>query len=90
VSLACGVLLLLLLKRPAAAGGDDGSRTTLLLVVAGMLLAMLIEYVAAPHIRARDNLAFWHNAGTALYIAQWLCAGAVLWRLAGTRNSNQG
>ena len=80
VSLGCGVLLLILLKRPAVAGGDDRSRTTLLLVVAGMLLTLLIEYVAAPHIRARDNLAFWHNAGTALYVAQWLCAVSVLWR----------
>ena len=80
VSLACGLLLLILLKGPAAEGRDDRARTTLGLVMAGMLLALLIEYVAAPHIRARENLALWHGAGTAMYALQWLCAVAVLWR----------
>ena len=80
VSLGCGALLLILLKGPAAEGRDDRTRTTLLLAVAGMLLALLIEYVAAPHIRARDNLALWHGAGTAMYALQWLCAAGVLWR----------
>jgi len=87
VSLACGALLLLLLKGRSATGPTGRERVTLLLVAAGMLLALLVEYVAAPHIRARDHLAVWHTAGTAMYVAQWLCAGVVLWRQAGGQAS---
>ena len=89
VSLACGALLLILLKGPADTARHDRSRTTLLLVVSAMLLALLIEYVAAPHIRARDNLAVWHHVGTALYVAQWLCVGLVLWRQAGGQQTKE-
>ena len=80
VSLGCGALLLLVLRGRAGEGRDARARTTLSFVMAGMLLALLIEYVAAPHIRARENLALWHGAGTAMYALQWLCAVAVLWR----------
>eukprot|EP01031_Cornospumella_fuschlensis_P009808 gene9808-12035_t len=44
-------------------------------VIAGMLLALLIELAVKPHIMARDNLALWHNLGSAFYVLQWLCAG---------------
>jgi hypothetical protein len=81
VALGCGTVLLLLLKGPIAQKHDAHALTTLMPVLAGMLLALLVEFVAAPHIRARDQLAFWHNAGIALFVLQWLCAGAVLWRL---------
>ena len=79
LSVACGVALLLATKGAAVAGAGR-ARATLFAVVLGMLLALLIEYVAAPHIRARENLALWHGAGTAMYALQWLCAVAVLWR----------
>jgi hypothetical protein len=46
-----------------------------------MLLALLIELAVKPHIMARDNLALWHNLGSAFYVLQWLCAGKVLWAL---------
>ena len=83
VSLACGALLLILLKGRSDTAGQDRARATLLLAASGMLLALLVEYVAAPHIQARDNLALWHKAGVALYVAQWLCVLCVLWRQAG-------
>jgi len=89
MSLACGALLLLLLKGRSATAPAGRERATLLLVAAGMLLALLVEYVAAPHIRARDHLAVWHTAGTAMYVAQWLCAGLVLWRQAGEWQTNE-
>ena len=46
-----------------------------------MLLALLQRYAVAPHILARDNLRLWHAVGSAMYLGQWLCAGALLWRM---------
>jgi hypothetical protein len=81
VSLACGALMLILLKGRATSARDDGARAAMLLVAAAMLLALLVEYAAAPHIRAREQLRWWHTLGSALYVLQWLCVAAVLWRL---------
>ena len=83
VSAGCGALLLMLLKGAAATGRDDRARVHLLWIVAGLLLALLLEFAVAPHIRARENLRFWHSLGTAFYVAQWLCAMVLLWRLVG-------
>ena len=83
VSAGCAAVLLMSLKGAAGEGGDHRARTHLLLIVAGLLLALLIEFAVAPHIRARENLRLWHSVGTAMYAVQWLCAAALLWRLAG-------
>jgi hypothetical protein len=80
VSLTCGGLVLIWIKGRAASAGNDRSHGTLMLVVAAMLLALLIEYVAAPHIRAREQLRLWHTLGSAMYVLQWLCVAAVLWQ----------
>jgi hypothetical protein len=77
LTLACGVLLLLAAKRQ----NIDQALTPSPWVIAGMLLALLIELAVKPHIMARDNLALWHNLGSAFYVLQWLCAGKVLWAL---------
>ncbi len=77
LALACGVLLLLAAKRQ----NIDQAHTPSPWVIAGMLLALLIELAVKPHIMARDNLALWHNLGSAFYVLQWLCAGKVLWAL---------
>jgi hypothetical protein len=77
LALACGVLLLLAAKRQNL----DQAHTPSPWVLAGMLLALLIELAVKPHIMARDNLALWHNLGSAFYVLQWLCAGKVLWAL---------
>jgi hypothetical protein len=74
LALACGVLLLLAAKRQ----NIDQAHTPSPWVIAGMLLALLIELAVKPHIMARDNLALWHNLGSAFYVLQWLCAGKVL------------
>ena len=74
VALACGVLLLLAAKRENL----DQVHTPSPWVIAGMLLALLIELAVKPHIVARDNMALWHNLGSAFYVLQWLCAGKVL------------
>src|SRR5690606_5637814 len=93
LSVGCALLLLLsLLPRadredaevgelPAPAGP---SAAALLPVLGGLLLALLIEYAVAPRIVARQNLQLWHKLGTLMFVLQWLCAAAVLWRLGRT------
>ena len=81
VSVACGVVLLLVSRsnRPAALAGR--AQAALVFIVLGMLLALLIEFAVAPRIVARENLRLWHGAGSVMYVVQWLCAAAVLWRI---------
>ena len=77
LAVACGILLLLAAKRQ----NTDKAHAPSPWVIAGMLLALLIELAVKPHIMARDNLALWHNLGSAFYVLQWVCAGKVLWAL---------
>ena len=81
LSLACGMLLLM------TARDRDGSATiawaggAVAYVLLGLLMALLQEFAIAPRILARQELAFWHTAGTAAYAVQWLCSLVVLWKL---------
>jgi hypothetical protein len=77
LSLMCGLLLLLAHRRV----NQKKHHTPSPWVIGGMLSALLIEVAVKPHILARDNIALWHNLGTALYFAQWLCAVKNLWAL---------
>ena len=81
VSVACGIVLLLVSRsnRPSALSGR--AQAALVFIVLGMLLALLIEFAVAPRIVARENLRLWHGAGSVMYVVQWLCAAAVLWRI---------
>ena len=81
VSVACGVVLLVVSRsnRPSALSGR--AQAALVFIVLGMLLALLIEFAVAPRIVARENLRLWHGAGSVMYVVQWLCAAAVLWRI---------
>ena len=81
VTLACAIVLLLALKPKSGLVQSQPALAATILVVLGMLLAMVVEYGVAPRIVARENLRLWHSAGTLMYAVQWLCAGAVLWRL---------
>ena len=80
ISLACALVLLLVCKSNRPAALSSQARPAIILIVFGMLLALLIEFAVAPRIVARVQLRLWHNVGTALYVLQWLCAAAVLWR----------
>ena len=92
-SLQCyaGLLLGLALLVSLRQGRDNGrapdgaTMTTLGVVLFAMLLALMQEFgVAQKIVTARasgGNLALWHGVGTAMVLGQWLCAGAVLWRL---------
>jgi hypothetical protein len=84
VSAACGLMLLLTFasKRPLVP--EHIARSAMLFVVGGVLLALLVEFGVAPHIVARENLALWHSLGSAMYLAQWLCAAVVLGKLKGS------
>jgi Domain of unknown function (DUF4149) len=59
--------------------------STMGFVLAAMLLALLQEFgVAQKIVTARatgSDLRVWHGLGTLMVLGQWLCAGAVLWRL---------
>lgn len=60
-------------------------------VLGAMLLALLQEFVVAQKIvtaRATGgDLRLWHGLGSAMVLGQWLCAGAVMWRLTCTGKS---
>lgn len=83
VSLACGLLLLMSARKPGAAARLDWAGGSVAFVLSGLLLALLAEFAIAPRILARENLRLWHGIGSAMYLLQWLCAGVVLWKVAG-------
>lgn len=82
VALACGSALVLLLTWGAHdAWAGARRRHVLALVLIGLLAALCIEWVAAPHILAREQLRFWHTLASGLFLLQWLSTGAALWWL---------
>lgn len=83
VALACGLVLLMVSRPRGGAPRLDWGRGALAWLLAGLLAALLLEFAVAPRIVARQDLRLWHTVGSALYLLQWACAGAVLWKLAG-------
>ncbi|MBU6503418.1 MAG: DUF4149 domain-containing protein [Burkholderiales bacterium] len=81
VSVACGLLLLLFSRSRQTQALAGWAQNALFFIVFGMLLALLSQFAVAPRIVARENLELWHSVGSAMYLVQWLCAGAVLWQL---------
>ena len=82
VSVVCGLLLLMIFRSNKPLARADIAQSATLFVVGGILLALLVQFGVSPHIIARDNLALWHRVGTAMYVAQWLCAAVVFGKLA--------
>ncbi|MBX3652641.1 MAG: DUF4149 domain-containing protein [Ramlibacter sp.] len=80
VSVACGMLLLLASRPKDAVARAGWSQSAMVFIVGGLLLALLAEFAVAPRIVARDNLRLWHTVGSGMYLLQWLCAGATLWK----------
>ena len=80
VSVACALLLLLISRPKGSVAQYPWAQVAIIFVLGGMLLALLAQFGVAPRIVARDNLRLWHSVGTALYVAQWGCALAVLWQ----------
>lgn len=95
-ALLLGLALLLLLRRersevdgstPSPEQVEWMQRTlaTMGFVILGMMLALLQEFgVAQRIVTARasgGDLKLWHAVGSAMVLGQWLCSGAVLWRV---------
>jgi hypothetical protein len=83
VSVGCGLLLLMIFGPKRTFPNVSGSFIDIGLVAFSMLLSLLVEFGVSPRIVARENLSFWHSAGSALYFLQWICTGLLLWRLTG-------
>ena len=81
VALGCGIALLTYFRSKMAEGRMDIARSAITLIVTALLVALLQEYAVAPRILARDNLRLWHAVGSGMYLVQWACAGALLWRM---------
>ncbi|WP_302175237.1 DUF4149 domain-containing protein [uncultured Hydrogenophaga sp.] len=85
-----GGLLLVLLKRGQP---TPEAFTTLGLVCLAMLLALVQEFgVAQKIVTARasgGDLKLWHTIGSVMVLGQWLCPGAVLWRLGAVPRGHQ-
>lgn len=81
-----GAALLIIVQRDGP-GGDNAALLTL--VCLGLMLALVQEFgVAQKIVTARasgGNLKLWHGVGTAFVLGQWLCSGALLWRLSRPR-----
>jgi glucan phosphoethanolaminetransferase (alkaline phosphatase superfamily) len=82
IALGCGMLLLFASRSAAEGSRMNWARGALVFVIAGVLLALLSEFAVAPRIVARQDLKLWHGIGSAMYVAQWLCASVVVWKLA--------
>jgi hypothetical protein len=95
VSIGCGLVLLLLLRAKRLNTLENEGKSPLagvfiaydaiIFIVLGMLLALLVTFGVSPRIVARENLMFWHAVGSLMYLAQWVCAGIVLWKLLNTK-----
>ena len=88
VALGCGLVLLMVSRPRGQAPRLDWAGGALAWLLAGLLAALLLEFGVAPRIVARENLKLWHAVGSGLYLLQWLCAGVVLYKLAGLRSAD--
>jgi hypothetical protein len=86
VSCACALLLLISSRQNQALAPVHIEQEATIFIVGGMLLALLAEFAVAPRIVARENLRLWHSVGSAMYLLQWLCAGATFWKLTPQRS----
>lgn len=80
VSMACGIVVMMAARASTEGSPMSWANGALLFVFAGLLLALLVEFAVAPRIVTRENLKVWHFVGSAMYFAQWVCAGVVMWK----------
>lgn len=88
VALGCAWVILLALAYRRPVENEDGewikpkmgkwTQYHIGLVALAAIAALLIEYVATPHIMARDNLGFWHPFASCLMLMEWLAVTALL------------
>ena len=100
VSVGCGMVLLLLLRWKAKSASNSIENevkmvvagvfiasNAIIFVVLGMLLALLVTFGVSPRIVARENIVLWHAVGSLMYLAQWFCAGVVLWMVSNSKST---
>ena len=91
VGVGCGLLLLMTARRADGTATMEWAGGAVVYVLLGLLAALVQEFAIAPKIVARQDLRFWHTAGTAAYAVQWLCALVVFLKLtAYSRHSRAG
>ncbi len=89
--LVLGMAMLLILRRWRGEGPGIAptALSTIGIVLFAMLLALVQEFGVAQNIvtarASGGDLRLWHGVGTVMVLGQWLCAGAVLWRLSAPR-----
>ena len=81
ISTSCALALLVIFRTFSQEERSSTAQSATLFVVAGVLLALLVEFAVSPHILAREQLAFWHRVGSAMYLVQWICASVVFGKL---------
>jgi hypothetical protein len=89
ITVVCGVLLLLLSRGREGDTEPTPLSHAVLALLAGLLFALLQEFVVAPRIVMRENLALWHRVGSGMYFVQWVCATWTLWTLGSSGASTQ-
>ncbi len=87
VSMGCFMLLLMAARPRDGHVPEAWARGAMPYIVGGGLLALLLEFAVAPHIVTRENLRMWHTVGSAMYLLQWGCAAAVLWKTSAPRGT---
>lgn len=80
ISIACCAGLFLFSKQRHAENMEPWAQAAIVFVISGLLMALLLQYGAAPRILAKQNLPLWQGVGIVIYVLQWLCALAVFWR----------
>ncbi|SFP42942.1 DUF4149 domain-containing protein [Variovorax sp. 770b2] len=81
VAIGCGLILLIHFRSKADERMDAATMTSIGIVLGALLLALLQQYAVAPRILARENLKLWHTIGSGMYVVQWVCTLALLWRM---------
>ena len=81
IAIGCGLVLIIYFRTKGDEGFSKPVLAGLFLVLVALLLALLQQYAVSPRILARDNLKLWHSVGSGMYLVQWACVGALLWRM---------
>ena len=91
LSSCCALLMLIAFNQKQAFPHVPYGQTAMKFIVGGLLAALLVEFGISPRIASArvdgGNLRLWHSLGSAMLIAQWLCAGYTVWSL--SRSSQQ-
>ena len=75
----CGALLLLLYWSNQPFSLANHAKSAIFIVAIAVCASLVLHWLVAPHIVARENLKLWHSLGSGLYLVQWLCVTILVW-----------